>query len=326
MTTVAPAPKTALGGRANKDAVANAIKQSGLLIFFALLVLVFAIVRPEFLAPTNLKNILQSAAIVGILAVGQTVVVLTGGFDLSVARNAVVSGLVVALLATKIGPLAIVVGIAVAAAFGLLNGTLIAKARVNPFVVTLGTYTILGSVALLLNNGRPVSDLPSWLLALTGWDIAGFSSLIFWFAAVALVVDTVLRRTRYGRHVYAVGGNPEASRLSGVKVDGVLVWAYVIAGILAGVAGLLVTSRLGTASPAALPGVEMDAIAAVIIGGTRLSGGFGSVPRTVMGVLILSSLTSALVILQVAAYWQGVLKGAIIIIAVAVDVAFSRRN
>lgn len=302
------------------------LRQSGLLVFFGLLVIAFAIARPEFLSEANIKNVLQSAAVVGILACGQTVVMLTGGFDLSVARNAVTVGLVVALLAPSLGPVAILVALAVAGGIGLVNGSLIARARVNPFIVTLGTYTILGSVALLINNGQSVSGLDGWLRSLTSWNVGGFSSLVFWLLVVAVVTHVTLAYTRFGRHVYSVGGNLEAARLSGVRTNRVLTSAYVIAGLCAGLAGILLTSRLGTASPAALPGVELDAIAAVIIGGTRLGGGFGSIPRTLVGVLILTSLTSALVILGVATYWQGVLKGAIIITAVAVDVAFSRRG
>lgn len=323
-TTLAPAG-TEARPEAWRSRAARIMKQSGLLIFFTVLVAVFAILRPEFLSEANVKNILQSAAIVGILACGQTIVMLTGGFDLSIARNAVVAGLVVGLAAES-GPVAMFLALAVAAGIGLVNGTLIARGRVNPFIVTLGTFTILGSVALLVNNGQSVSGLDGWLKNLTSWTVGGFSSVVFWFLAAALVMHVVLAYTRFGRHIYAVGGNLEAARLSGIRSDRVLIAAYVVAGLMAGLAGILLTSRLGTASPAALPGVELDAIAAVIIGGTRMSGGFGSIPRTLVGVFILTSLTSALVILQVATYWQGVLKGAIIIIAVAVDVAFNRRR
>ncbi|HEY0188149.1 MAG TPA: ABC transporter permease [Cellulomonas sp.] len=322
----AATPSASRAPRLSRDQLLRRLQQSGLLIFFSLLVIVFAIIRPEFVSEANVKNILQSAAIVGILACGQTIVMLTGGFDLSIARNAVVAGLVAALLTAHIGPLAGLAALAVSAGVGLVNGTLIARGRVNPFIVTLGTYTILGSVALLVNNGESVSGLDGWVTSLTGWRALGFSSLVFWFFGVAVLTHVLLAYTKFGRHVYAVGGNLEASRLSGVRSNRVLTIAYGLAGLLAGVAGILLTSRLSTASPAALPGVELDAIAAVIIGGTRMSGGFGSIPRTIVGVLILTSLTSALVILQVATYWQGVLKGAIIIVAVAVDVAFSRRR
>lgn len=310
----------------NRNNVNNVIRQSGLLIFFAVLVIIFALIKPEFLTETNVKNVLQSAAIVGILACGQTLVILTAGFDLSIAKNAVVVGLAAAMLSKSVGVLAIPLALLLGIGLGLINGTLVAKAKVNPFVTTLGTFTILGSVALLINNGRPESNLPEWFRSLTSWNIAGFSSVIFWFLGIALVTHIVTSRTRFGRHIYATGGNIEASRLSGVRTSRIVMAAYSIAGFCAAVAGIVLTARLGTASPAALPSVELDSIAAVIIGGTRLSGGFGSIPRTIMGVLILSSLTSALVILQVDTYWQGVLKGAIIIIAVLVDVTFANKK
>lgn len=309
-----------------KERLVGMLRQSGLLVFFALLVVILAILRPEFLSPVNIRNILQSGAIVGVLACGQTVVMLTGGFDLSVAKNAVVVGLLAAILAKSMGPVGVLIALALGALVGALNGFLIAKGKVNPFVVTLGTYTVLGSAALLMNGGQSESDIPAWFRDLTQWNLFSLSALVFWFALVCLVVHTVLAYTKFGRHIYAVGGNYEASRLSGVRSDRVLISAYVISGLAAGIAGVLLTSRLGSANPAALPGLELDAIAAVIIGGTRLSGGFGSISRTIMGVLILQSLSAALVILQVDTYWQGVLKGAIIIIAVMVDVAFSRRR
>ncbi|MFE4835239.1 ABC transporter permease [Arthrobacter sp. NPDC056691] len=301
------------------------LRQNGLVAFFVLLLIVFAFVNPQFLSQANVRSILLSASVIGILAVGQTVVILTGGFDLSVAKMAVVSGLILALTASN-PAIAILAALGFAAVVGSINGTLIAKAKVNPFVVTLGMMTILTSVALLVNNGGQISDIPQWILSLTSGQVLGFPSIIFWFVAIAVVLHLVMAYSRFGRHVYAVGGNPEASRLAGVKVDRVLTSAYVLAAVCAGVAGILLTSRLQTASPVALPGAELDAIAAVIIGGTRLSGGFGSIPRTVLGVLILSALSSGLVLLGVAAYWQDLVKGAVIILAVAVDVLFNRRK
>jgi ribose/xylose/arabinose/galactoside ABC-type transport system permease subunit len=301
-------------------------RRNGLILFFIVLIAVFAAIRPEFVSEANVKNILQSASIVGILACGQTIVLLTGGFDLSIARTAVMGGMIV-MAAVGLGPvLAVVLAIVVTAVIGLTNGSLIAKAQVNPFVVTLGMYTILGSVALLVNNGGSLNDTPDWLVALTDWKVFGLSSTFVWFAGLALITHALMAYTRFGRHIYAVGGNREAARLSGIRADRTIIWAYVLASALAGIAGILLTSRLHTASPVALPGAELDAIAAVIIGGTRMTGGFGSIPRTILGVLVLASLSSGMVILGVESYWQGVVKGAIIIAAVAFDVLFKDRR
>lgn len=309
-----------------RDGWLSVLRANGLLIFFALLIVVFSLIKPEFASMANLRNILQSASVMGILAVGQTLVVLTGGFDLGVARMAAACGMV-ALLAASGGPLVAVAGAAaLACAVGLVNGLLVAKGKVAPFVVTLGMYTILGSVTLLVNNGESLNDTTDWLRGLTSFSLFTLSGSTYWFFGVAILFQLILSHTRYGRSLYAVGGNHEAARLAGIRSDRIVVSAYVLCALLAGLAGILLTSRLHMASPVALPGVELDAMAAVIIGGTRMSGGFGSIWRTVVGVLVLYSLTSGLVLLGVAAYWQGILKGAVIIIAVFVDVVFNRKR
>ncbi|MCA0253540.1 MAG: ABC transporter permease [Actinobacteria bacterium] len=302
------------------------MQKNGLMLFFAVLLLIFAAVRPEFLSLPNLRNIAISAAVLGILAVGQTIVIITGGFDLSVARNAVAVSMVLALL-VGLGPVVALLGaVATGMLIGLTNGVLISQTKVNPFVVTLGMYTILGSVVLLLNNGNAISQLPDWILNMAKAEFLGISSVVWWFVIVAIAGHLLLAHTKFGRHLYAVGGNPSAARVSGVRVKRVTALAYLVCGLAAAIGGIILTARLQIASPVALPGAELDAIAAVIIGGTRLSGGFGSIPRTILGVLILTSLSSGLVLMGVSSYWQGAFKGAIIILAVIFDVAFASRR
>lgn len=305
--------------------LAPILKRNGLLIFFAFLLVVFTIARPEFLSQANIRNILLSASVVGVLAIGQTVVILTGGFDIGIAKTAVVAGMVVAM-AGGFGPFAIVLSVLATVVIGLINGILISRTKVNPFIVTLGMYTILTSVALLMNNGGSVINLPPWLLGLTSWQLFGMPGIIYWFLVVAVVTHIALAYTRWGGHIYAVGGNEEAARLAGIKSSNVLASAYVVAAAVGGLAGVMLTARLGTASPVALPGAELDSIAAVVIGGTKLSGGFGSIPRTLVGVLILMALQSGLVLMGVNPYYQGMFKGAILILAVAVDVIFSKKK
>lgn len=301
------------------------LKRNGLLIFFAFLLVVFTVARPEFLSQANIRNILLSASVIGILALGQTVVMLTGGFDIGIAKTAVVAGMVVAV-AAGMGPIALLLAILVTVVVGLVNGILISRAKVNPFVVTLGMYTILTSVALLINNGGSVINLPGWLLGLVSWQMFGLPGIVYWFAALAVVTHIALAYTRWGGHIYAVGGNYEAARLAGIKSSNVQASAYVVAAVIGGMGGVMLTARLGTASPVALPGAELDAIAAVVIGGTKLSGGFGSIPRTLVGVLILVALQSGLVLMGVNPYYQGMFKGAILILAVAIDVIFSKKK
>lgn len=323
-TTTAPAAGKAKGP--DRWAwVGPVMRRNGLLFFFAILLVVFTISRPEFASQANIRNILLSASVIGVLALGQTVVMLTGGFDIGIAKTAVVAGMVVALTA-NLGPIALLLGVAATALIGLINGVLISRANVNPFVVTLGMYTILTSVALLVNDGGSVINLPEWLLGLVQWQLFGLPGIIWWFAGLAVVTHIALAYTRWGGHIYAVGGNAEAARLAGIKSKNVLASAYVIAAVVGGFAGVMLTARLGTASPVALPGAELQSIAAVVIGGTKLSGGFGSIPRTIVGVLILAAMQSGLVLMGVNPYYQGMFNGAILILAVAVDVIFSKKK
>lgn len=326
-TPTAPTPTKANTAvpKGSLSRLAPMLRRNGLLIFFAFLLVVFTIARPEFLSQANIRNILLSASVVGILALGQTVVILTGGFDIGIAKTAVLAGMVVALTA-GIGPLALLIGIAATVVVGLVNGILISRTKVNPFIVTLGMYTILTSVALLVNNGGSIINLPQWLLDLVGWQFLGMPGIVWWFAIIAVITHVALAYTRWGGHIYAVGGNEEAARLAGIKSSNVLASAYVVAAVVGGLAGVMLTSRLGTASPVALPGAELDSIAAVVIGGTKLSGGFGSIPRTIVGILILMALQSGLVLMGVNPYYQGMFKGAILILAVAVDVIFGKKK
>ncbi len=301
------------------------LARNGLLIFFAVLLVVFTVMRPEFFSQANLRNILLSASVIGILAVGQTIVMITGGFDISVAKTAVVGGMVVAMVAGW-GPVAVLVAVAATFLVGSINGLLISRAKVNPFVVTLGMYTMLTSVALLLNNGGAFIGLPDWLLGLVGWRLFGLPGIIYWFFGVAIVAHIALAYTRWGGHIYAIGGNFEAARLAGIKAKNVQMTAYMVCASVAGIGGIALVSRLQTATPVALPGAELDAIAATVIGGTKLSGGFGSIPRTIIGVLILTALSTGLVLIGVNPYYQGMFKGAILIIAVGFDVAFGKKK
>jgi ribose/xylose/arabinose/galactoside ABC-type transport system permease subunit len=300
---------------------------NSLTIFFASLVVIVAIIEPAFLEWSNIQSILRGAAVIGIIAAGMTVVMVAGGFDLSVARVAALCGIVVAQL-NGYGPV-VTIGamLAVCIAIGLVNGTLIAKAKVNPFVVTLGMLSIASTLTLVVSSGRVIRDLDPWLRALAQGDIGPIPKAVVIFLLVAGFCHLLLSRTQFGRYVYAVGGNPEASRLAGIKVDRVQIWCYVLVAVCSGVAGTVLTSRLNSASPVALPGGELDAIAAVIIGGTRLGGGHGNIiPGTLIGVLILASMNNGLILLGIDPDWQGLMKGSVIILAVGFDILQGRRS
>jgi ribose transport system permease protein len=303
------------------------VLDNSLTIFFASLVVIVAIIEPVFLEWSNIQSILRGAAVIGIIAAGMTVVMVAGGFDLSVAKVAALCGIVVAQL-NSYGPLVTIAAmLAVSIAIGLVNGTLIAKAKVNPFVVTLGMFSIASTLTLVVSSGRVIRDLDPWLEALAQGDIGPIPKAVVLFLIVAIAVHLLLSRTQFGRHVYAVGGNLEASRLAGIKVDRVLICCYVLVALCSGIAGMVLTSRLNSASPVALPGGELDAIAAVIIGGTKLGGGHGNViPGTLVGVLILASMNNGLILLGIDPDWQGLMKGSVIILAVGFDILQGRRS
>lgn len=301
-------------------------QRNGIPIIFVFLVIVFALLKPEFVNPSNLASIVRGSSVIGIIAVGMTLVMVGGGFDLSVARVAALSGVVVGSL-NQSGPLLAIGGtLLIAVGIGLTNGVLVTKAKVNPFVVTLGMMSIAGSLSLVVAGGETKRDFAPWLNNLAAGDIGPIPKVAIYFLIAAIVCHVLLAHTRFGRYVYAAGGNPEAARLAGIRVDRVIASTYVIVSLLSAIAGIVLVSRLQSATSDILLGGELDAIAAVIIGGTRLGGGVGSVPRTVLGVLILAMLSNALILFGIDAFWQGALKGSVIIAAVAFDALSAKRR
>ena len=293
----------------------------GILLILAALVIFMSIVAPNFNRVDNLLNILRAISINAILAAGMTFVILTAGIDLSVGSTVAVAG-VVAVLAAISGipaPLAVLVGMGTGALCGLVSGALTAYLALAPFIVTLGMMTLLRGLAYTLTEGRPIvsSDLSFKVLGSGYWF--GIPIPVYVMAVVYLVAWFLLERTSYGRHVYAVGGNPKAARLAGVKVERIVASVYVIAGICAGIAGIIFAARVISAQPTAGEGYELDAIAAVVLGGTSLAGGRGRIIGTLIGSAILGVLTTGLILLNVPFFTQLLVKGAVIIFAVAID-------
>jgi inositol transport system permease protein len=301
------------------------LRRNGLALFFLAMVGVVALIRPDFVSVENFVSILRGQSIIGIIACGMAIVMISGGFDLSVARVAALAGVIVGTI-HHLGPVpAIAITLSVAALIGLINGTLITRARVNPFVVTLGMFTIASSLTLVASGGETRREFEPWLLSISDGNIGPVPSVIVYFLAVAIFCHILLSRTRFGRYVYAVGGSMQASRLAGVPTARVVTASYVLVSLSAGIAGIVMASYLRSATPGALAGGELDAIAAVILGGVRLGGGYGTIPRTVLGVLILGAIGNALIFLGVDPFWQGFVKGSVIIVAVAID-ALQMRN
>ena len=293
----------------------------GIVIALLALAAVLAVLKPHFLSAANLTNVVRQVSINGILAVGVTVVLLTGGVDLSLGSLVAVTGVVAAHLAHPGGyPLAVPVaaGILAGAACGSVNGALVTRGGVPSFIATLGMMTAARGLALVLSDGRPVSNMSPALTRLAG-DVWGFPLPALILAAVAAAVAWMLRNLRWGRYLYAVGGNERAAHAAGIRVQGVKFAAYVLCGALAGLAGVVLAARITTGQPNAGVAYELDAIAAVVIGGTRLSGGVGGVGGTLLGVLLMGVIGNGLDLLNVPSYYQQIVKGVIIIGAVWLD-------
>jgi ribose transport system permease protein len=282
-----------------------------------------ALMSPDFRTVGNLFDVMRQVSINAIISFGMTLAILLGGIDLSVGSILAVSSVIAAML-MKGGHapmLAAAGGVFAGAAMGSINGAVIAKGKVAPFIATLGTMTLLRGVALVLSKGSPISDFSSDFFSMLGggyllhiiplpvvWMLTGFA--LFWF---------LLTRTIFGRHVYATGGNAEAARLSGVNTDRIQLLVYTVSGAMAAVAGVILTSRLDSAQPTAGGGYELDAITAVVLGGTSLSGGRGWIFGTLVGALLIGVLNNGLNLMGVSAFYQQVVKGAVILLAVLLD-------
>jgi inositol transport system permease protein len=314
------------------------------LIFLVVLMLVFAILEPRFLSSVNLFNVMRQVSITGLLAVGMTFIILTAGIDLSVGSLLALCGLVAAAVAKggfesrfavgagaeAVGygwPLALLAALAVGIAGGWLQGFAITRLKVPPFVVTLGGMSAFRGAALLFAAGGPISGFPP---AYTWWGQGRIGPVpvpVIIFIACAILAHIVLRYTRYGRQVYAVGGNPEAARLSGLNVRRVTTSVYVIMGFFAGLGAFVLSARLNSAEAVAGTGYELTVIASVVIGGTSLFGGVGSIFGTVIGSILIGVLLNGLVLMNVSSYIQQIIIGVIIVFAVAFDTfAKSRRR
>jgi inositol transport system permease protein len=300
----------------------NTMHKYGLVIAFAAICAALSIRSPAFLTPQNAINVLRQISINAILAVGVTYVILTGGIDLSLGSVVALTGVLAATFAhPDTYPLAvpIAVGILGGVVIGVLNGLIITRFRVAPFIATLGMMTIARGGALILSGGRPVSNLSASFNFVGNGSVLRIPIPILILAGVFLVSQSILRRTTFGRYIYAVGGNEEAARASGINTHRIKTASYAICAGLAGLAGIVQASRITTGQPNAGISYELDAIAAVVIGGTSLSGGIGSVTGTLLGALLIGTLNNGLDLLNVSSYYQQVVKGLIIIGAVILD-------
>ncbi len=310
-----------------------------LLAFGSLVILfvAFSIASPNFLQTSNVLAILQATSVNGVLAIAATVVIITGGIDLSVGTLmtfcAVIAGVILTFMGMPL-PLGILGAILAGAAAGFVTGNIVARFRIPPFIATLGMMLILKGLALVISGTRPIyfNNTPGFTSISQGSIIGSVipsvpvpNGVLILFL-VAIIVSFILNRTALGRYTFALGSNEEAVRLSGVNTRAWKIAVYTLAGAICGVAGLLIASRLNSAQPALGQGYELDAIAAVVIGGTSLAGGTGTILGTLIGALIISVLANGLRIMSVPQEWQTVITGAIIILAVYVDMLRNRNQ
>ena len=305
----------------NRKSISTLLEVAGILPILVIICILFAFLSPNFLTGGNIVNILRQASINIVLATGMTFVILTGGIDLSVGSILAVSA-VVALLVSLLPalswaamPAALLTGLLL----GLVNGALITFLDVPPFIVTLGSLTALRGVAFLVAKGTTLINRDINFAWVGNTYVGPFPWLVIIALLTVIASWFVLRQTVLGVQIYAVGGNERAARLTGIKVNRVLLFVYGISGLLAGLAGIMSASRLYSASGIVGQGYELDAIAAVILGGTSFTGGIGTIGGTLLGALIIAILNNGLTLLNLSYFWQLVVKGLVIILAVMID-------
>ena len=297
------------------------IRDLGTIIGLIIIVVVFSSLSDVFLTQRNLVNILQQSSLNACIAIGMTLVIISGGIDLSVGPIAALTAVICATALVAGYPILVVFALALAigAACGLLNGCLIAYAGLQPFIVTLGTLSVLRALALLFTGGNPILGVPAEFRTLFTSEILGLPVPVIVVAVISAVVWVLLARTPLGEYILAVGGNEEAARVSGVPIERTKIAVYVISGILAALAALILVARLGAAEPTLGNLWELEAIAAAAIGGASLSGGKGSIIGTIIGAIVLGAMRNGLTLLNVQAFYQLLATGIIIIAAMLID-------
>ena len=300
-------------------------------VLIAFIVALAVMTEGNSIQPINLINIVRQVSAIGIIAVGMTFVIITLGIDLSVGSILALSAVVSTSLAQNMSEsmkfagldlpviVAVLGGLAIGALAGLTNGILIAKFRLAPFIATLGMMSIARGLAYIYSNGRPISNLKDDFNYIGQEYIFGVPIPVLLFLGVALVAHIILGYTKFGRYVYAIGGNEIAARVSGIRIPRVTIYIYTFIGLLSGLAGVVLAGRIGSGNPDLGTGIELDAITATIIGGTSFKGGIGTIWGTIVGALLIGIINNGLDLLNVSPFMQMVVKGAIIIVAIIID-------
>lgn len=297
------------------------MQKFGIVLILVLMVIGFTIVKPVFIRSANIINIFRQVSVIGTLAFGVTLIIITGGIDLSSGSVVALVGVIAATVAAPGNSvlLAVAVGLIVGAACGLFNGTVLAVTGIPPFIVTLGMMTAARGAALLFTDGRPVSDISDGFLWLGTGNIGFLPVPVLIFLLMGLMTHIILRKSKFGKTIYAFGGNEQAAKVCGINTNRVLIIVYTYAGIMSAVGGIILTARVSSGNPTAGLSYELDAIASAVIGGTSLNGGVGFISGTIIGALIIGVLNNGLTLVGVSPYWQQIVKAIIIVGAVVLD-------
>lgn len=297
------------------------LQRMGPLLGLLVIVIILSFISPDFLTISNIFNVLRQVSINALIAFGMTFVILTGGIDLSVGSIiALSSALTAGIMVGETNPwLAVGAGLIAGTLMGTVNGVIISRGKIAPFIATLATMTIFRGLTLVYTEGKPIAGLPSSFGIIGRGYLFQIPMPVIWMLVAFAILFVVLKYTSFGRYVYALGGNEEATRLSGIDTNRVKTYVYSLSGLLAAISGIILTSRLNSAQPTAGTSYELDAIAAVVLGGTSLSGGKGWIVGTLIGAMIIGVLDNGLNLLNVSSFYQQVVKGGVILLAVLLD-------
>lgn len=325
--TTPTAQKAPADVKSTRAKIADFMSDNGALVGLLVLCVAMFVATPDFLTPNNLLNVGIQASVVAILAFGQTFVIVTAGIDLSVGSVAALSAMVAAFTGQSWGMppmVALLFGLLTGLAAGMVSGAATAYGKLPPFIATLAMLSVARGLTLVVSNGIPIPtpSVVTWL----GGSVGPIPMPVVVLVVMGAIGWFILNRLSIGRAMYAVGGNLEAARLSGIPVKRVLVTVYALSGIFAGVAGLVLSGRLASAQPQAATGYELDSIAAVVIGGASLAGGVGRISGTLIGALVIAVIRNGLNLLNVSAFWQQVIIGLVIAVAVGIDVLRRKRT
>lgn len=305
------------------------LQRMSIIFIFAVLVIAISLTTDRFLTVNNILNVLKQISVNGIISVGMTLVIITGGINIAVGPMIGITGVIVGSIlvnATENVIYAIFASIIVCAIFGAICGFIISRFHVPPFIATLSMQTIIVGVAFIYSNGRPYIISNPVLLAFGKGSVGIIPIPAIIFVIVSLIGTFILNKTRFGRHILAVGGNPVAAKASGISNNRVLVIVYTLSGVFTAIAGIVLAARISSGLASSGSGYELDAIAATVIGGTSMTGGVGSVSGTVIGAMIIGVISNGLNLLNVNSYWQLIVKGLIIAIAVIMDINFRKKE